>query len=53
MEEEGKAHFDVLADHSQYVPTDGDNLGSLAVLQLEVGVDQSHHWSVVVTRTLL
>lgn len=43
----------MLADDGQYLPTDGNNLGGLAVLQLEVGVDQPHHRSVVVTRALL
>ena len=32
----------MLADDSQYLSTDGDNLGRLAVLQLEVGVDLPH-----------
>ena len=52
-EEQSRAHFDMLADDGQYLSTDGDNLGCLAVLELEVGVDQPHHRSVVVTRTLL
>ena len=54
MEEEcSQTHFDVLTDDSQYVSTDGHNLWSLAVLQLEVGVQQSHDRPVVVTRALL
>ena len=53
MEEEcSQTHFDVLTDDSQYVSTDGDNLRCLAVLQLEVGVEQSHDWPAVVTRAL-